>query len=344
MRIRLHTRRAVIAASSIAAIASIALVPTTVATAAPALPSVGVKSSDGSSLESVSAVSGQELNITVRSAAMDKVIPLTVLLPADRSKPRPTLYLLNGAGGGEDSATWQRNTDIVSFFAKKNVNVVVPNSGAWTYYTDWIKDDKVLGKVKWSTFLGKELPEIIDKALGASGSNAIAGISSSATSVFNLAMDNPGRFKAVGSYSGCVASSAFDGQTYIKLVVNGRGGADPTNMWGPYDGPLWKANDAIVSAAKLRGLSIYVSNGSGLPGPYDSPDKVRFGTTFGEQILLGGPIEAATNFCAHRLQSRLAELKIPAKFHFPPVGTHSWNYWEDELHLSWPQMGRAIGA
>ena len=36
------------------------------------------------------------VRITVHSEAMDRDIPLEVILPADTSAPRPTLYLLNG--------------------------------------------------------------------------------------------------------------------------------------------------------------------------------------------------------------------------------------------------------
>ena len=66
----------------------------------------------------------RKVTISVFSPAMDRNIPLEVILPADNSEPRPTLYLLNGAGGGEDSATWQRKTDVMNFFQDKNVNVV----------------------------------------------------------------------------------------------------------------------------------------------------------------------------------------------------------------------------
>ncbi|MDJ0114615.1 alpha/beta hydrolase-fold protein, partial [Rhodococcus erythropolis] len=78
------------------------------------------------------------------------------------SEPRPTLYLLNGAGGGEDRATWQRQTDVNEFFADKNVNVVTPLEGAFSYYTDWVNDDPSLGRQKWQTFLTQELPPVID--------------------------------------------------------------------------------------------------------------------------------------------------------------------------------------
>lgn len=122
--------------------------------------------SGGSALDHVEEINARQLTMYVYSAAMDKVIPLEVIRPADTSAPRPTLYLLNGAGGGEDTATWQTRTDVVDFFGDKNVNVVNPIGGAYSYYTDWEKPDPVLGLNKWTTFLTQELPPIVDATLG----------------------------------------------------------------------------------------------------------------------------------------------------------------------------------
>ncbi len=110
-----------------------------------ALPSVGVQASafadpvgdtavadGGSYLVSNTKVKGRESKMRVYSASMDRVIPLQVITAADTSEPRPTLYLLNGAGGGEDSASWQVNTDLVDFFDDMNVNVVSPMMGAFS--------------------------------------------------------------------------------------------------------------------------------------------------------------------------------------------------------------------
>ncbi|SUA73621.1 Uncharacterised protein [Nocardia otitidiscaviarum] len=47
-----------------------------------------------------------------------------MLRPADTSEPRPTLYLLSGAGGGIDTATWKLRTDAPEFLSDKNINVV----------------------------------------------------------------------------------------------------------------------------------------------------------------------------------------------------------------------------
>lgn len=293
-------------------------------------------------IASSQSVGPQQADITVHSAAMNRNIPLTVLTPKDTSKPAPVLYLLNGAGGGEDAATWQRNTDVVQFFANKHVYVVIPMQGAFSYYTDWIKADEELGVNKWATFLGKELPTAIDGTYNTSGKNAIAGISSSATSVLNLAIANKGLYKAVGSYSGCASTSTPHGSSFMRVVIETRGGGDVRNMWGKVGGPLWKANDPVVNAAGLRGTSLYLSTATGLPGVHDNLAEVPDPAVLADRVVVGGAIEAATKFCTEELASRLRQLNIPATVDRPLGGTHSWPYWQDQLHKSWPQLARAI--
>ncbi|MFD3596281.1 alpha/beta hydrolase [Nocardia sp. NPDC058640] len=308
--------------------------------------SIGSARADGSRLDHVDRPGQRQQTLSVYSAAMDRVIPLRVITPADTSVPRPTLYLLNGAGGGEDVANWYNQTDIVSFFADKNVNVVTPAEGAFSYYTDWQRDDPKRGRNKWQTFLTEELPPIIDATLRTTGVNAIAGLSMSATAVLNLAIAAPDRYRAVGAYSGCASVDDPVSRAYIDFVL-ARGGADPVNMWGPPGDPAWRANDPYLHAEGLRGKAIYLSSATGLPGsaevlpPGATPGKA-LGMT--NQILLGGAIEAAANQCTQRLAARLAELNIPAHTEFRPAGTHTWQYWEQDLHNSWPLIAAAIGA
>ncbi|MEV6101345.1 alpha/beta hydrolase family protein [Nocardia sp. NPDC051981] len=282
----------------------------------------------------------------VYSAAMQRTIPLQVLTASDASTPHPTLYLLNGASGGTDITNWYSRTDIVSFFWNKNVNVVTPVGGEFSYYTDWQRDDPKLGRNRWETFLTRELPPIIDATLHTSGVNAIAGVSMSATSALDLAAAAPTLYSAVAAYSGCASTSDAAGRAYIRLVL-ARGDADPKNMWGPDDDPAWRAHDAILNADALRGKAIYLSSGTGLPGPAEAlgaqatPDQV---VTKANQMVLGGMIEAATNSCTHQLADRLSALNIPAQVDFRTVGTHTWAYWQDDLHNSWPLLAAALGT
>jgi len=281
----------------------------------------------------------------VHSAAMERTIPLKILRSPDRAKPSPTVYLLNGAGGGVDGMDWYTQTDVVSFFADKNVNVVTPVGGAYSYYTDWQRDDRVLGRNKWETFLTRELPPLVDQLLKTNGRNVIAGISMAATSVLNLAAHNPGLFRAVGSYSGCASTTDPLGRAYVKTVVSMALGTDVKNMWGPDGDPDWVHNDAVVNADKLRGTALYISNGSGLAGASDTFDGTNPngpGFVLLNQMVVGGAIEVATGDCTRRLKSALEKLDIPAHFELRERGTHSWGYWQDDLHNSWPMFEQAL--
>jgi diacylglycerol O-acyltransferase / trehalose O-mycolyltransferase len=303
------------------------------------------KSADGSYIAQVSVKDDRNLTLQVFSAAMDKNIEIQVQRPADTSAPRPTLYLLNGAGGGEDSATWQAQTDAAQFFADKNVNVVTPVGGKWSYYTDWRAPDPVLGVDMWKTFLTEELPPLIDSGLDANGTNAIAGLSMSGTSVLQLPIAKPGLYRSVGAYSGCAQISDPIGYNFVNAVV-AAGGGDSKNMYGPAGDPMWAANDPYVHADQLRGLDLFISDGNGLPGQWDTLDGPHAlpgvpGLT--NQVTVGGALEAAANYCSHNLQNRLNYLGIPATYDFQPAGTHSWGYWEDALKASWPVLANGMG-
>ncbi|MDR7172651.1 S-formylglutathione hydrolase FrmB [Nocardia kruczakiae] len=303
-----------------------------------------VTAPDGSYISDIRRRDDRILDIGVYSAAMRTVTRVQVIRAADPDRPAPTLYLLNGANGGISDGSWSDRTDIAEFFADKQVNVVVPFGGASSYFTDWRADDPVLGRQRWRTFLTKELPPIIDSGFGGTGVNAIAGISMAGTSVFQLALAAPGLYKAVGSYSGCVRTSDPQGQLIVDAVVGNRMG-NTVNMWGPPTDPAWAANDPYLHADRLRGTAIYVSTGTGLPGPLDTFQGAHGDATqLAYQLVFGAALEGVTNICTHQLHDRLQQLGVPATFDFRPTGTHSWGYWQDDLHTSWSLFAAALGA
>ncbi|NNG98364.1 alpha/beta hydrolase [Gordonia araii] len=288
----------------------------------------------------------QEHTLIVYSAAMRQSFPVTVLLPRDKSKPRPVLYLLNGAGGGEDSATWAARTSYTKYFKNKNVYVVTPVGGAFSYYTDWVRRDPAIGKPMWQTFLTKELPPLIDGHFKTTRRNAIAGISMAGTSVFNLAIAKPRLYRSVAAFSGCARTSDPLGQQYIKLVID-RGQGNIANMWGPLGGRGWIANDPYIQAPRLRGTKIYMTTGTGAPGKHENlQNKGIAGDpgTLANQTIVGGLIESAVNVCTQEMAQRLRSLRIPFKLTTRPGGTHSWGYWEDDLHSTWPSLARDLGT
>ncbi|WP_188828334.1 alpha/beta hydrolase [Nocardia camponoti] len=285
---------------------------------------------------------GRQFEVVVFSAAMNKPVTLWLSHPGAGA---PALYLLNAVDGGETGGPWMARTDIVSFFADKHVNVVVPIGGRASMYTDWQRDDPALGRNKWTTFLTNELPPLLDARFGMTGANAIAGLSMSATSALNLAIAAPGRYRAVGAYSGCTQTSNATAEALIRSEL-ATFGADATNMWGLPGDPAWAAHDPTLNADRLRGTAIYLSSGNGAPGPHEALNDPSINNNVGvlvDRLLVGGTMEAIIGSCSAPLAGRLAQLGIPADVRFRPAGTHAWPYWQDDVHDSWPMMAAALG-
>nr|WP_280458435.1 alpha/beta hydrolase family protein [Nocardia carnea] len=271
---------------------------------------------------------GRAVALDVFSPAMNRVITNRVI-PAAGGGPAPTIYLLTGIGGGTDGISWWDDTDVRQFFADKNVNVVMPIGGAYTLYTDWRTDDPVLGRARWQTYLTTELPAVVDARFTTTGRNAIAGVSMSGGSAVDLAIQAPGRYQAVASYSGCPWSADAAGVAMVGAQVL-RGGGNPGNMWGPPGGPGWQAHDAFRHAARLAGTAVYLSAASGIPGAIDR------GWGF-------PPVEAVASACTSAFAGRLAQLGVGAVHIDRPAGAHTWGQFEYDLHDSWPYLARAIG-
>ncbi|PXX71340.1 S-formylglutathione hydrolase FrmB [Nocardia tenerifensis] len=310
------------------------------------------ESPNGSRLVDAVQGPGRVLELTVYSAAMGRPIAVEVLPAADDSRPAPVLYLLNGIDGGtetgkwSDGGNWLTKTDAARFFADQQVTVVMPVGGGGTLFADWRADDPVLGRQRWGTFLTAELPAIIDSAFHGTGANAIAGPSMASSAVFRLALAAPGRFRAIGSYSGCVRTSDPLGQAIVAAMVVGQRG-DPRNLWGPLDDPAWAANDPYLHVAELRDTTVYVSTGTGQAGPLDTLDGPGINANplkLLDQLTVGGMLDGITAACTAQLRERLRELNIPATVDERPTGTHSWGYWQQDLHNSWPLFRAALGG
>lgn len=306
------------------------------------------------------------LIVSVWSDKMAIEVPNIVQRPRDGNAAAPVLYLINGAGGGEDSATWQAQSDVRAFMSDKDAWTVTPIGGAFSYYTDWQRYDpnvqtryarETNRPMAFETYLAEELPDLFENRYGGNYQNrkrSLAAISMTATSVLTIAQNYPGRFQAIGSYSGCAETSTPIGYQFINIVTGMRGGANLDNMWGPYPGPGWVDNDPVAQAHKFVAQrdngtlpAMFISTGNGLPGPHESLENWRLRNSIpalANQAIVGGIIEAATQYCTANLARRFGELQIPAQFDFAPNGTHSWGYWEDDLKQSWPMMAQAMNA
>ncbi|MCP1388002.1 esterase family protein [Corynebacterium sp. TA-R-1] len=301
--------------------------------------------------------------VSVYSDSMKRDIPVAVLPARDefgqRVEGAPTYYLLNGAGGSEQNTDWlvQAPENVRDVFKGQRVNVVIPMEGAFSYYIDWltVPEENIYyrGKQLWTTFLGEELPYAIEDYLGANDLRAVTGFSMSATSSLLLAEHYPNRYAAVGSFSGCAATSTPLPSFFVGLTVNrgsaGKGNITPENLWGPRGSEYNRYNDALVMADKLAGTGthIYMSSGTGLAAETDmvgylkNVRKLTSTQALSNSLTLnveGGAIEGAMNACSHDLHTKLKSLDVPVTFNQRPVGTHSWPLWRDDLAVSWDQV------
>lgn len=281
-------------------------------------------------------ISPTRSSIYVESSAMGRTIQVDVLHPAGGG-PRASYYLLDGLDPGVGQSTWTNATDAETFFLGKNLNVVLPVGGQAGYYTDWQRDDPHFGRYRWETFLTRELPPIIDAEFDGDGVNGIGGLSMGGNAAFILAARNPWLYQAVAGYSACPDTGLATGG--IMFSIANRGG-NPLNMWGAPGSPAWAEHDPALMTDRLRGKAIYLSTGTGVPGPHELELKPQLP----ENIVLGGPVEVGINLCTASFDRKLRASGIGARIDYSPTGTHSWSYWRDMLHASWPTIGPALGA
>lgn len=278
------------------------------------------------------------VRILVDSPALRRTVGVNIILPADNSVPRPSLYMLEGVDASENQSGWV-DPATTAFFADKNVNVVMINGGVGSLYTDWNEIDPGVGLHKWETFITQELPPLIDAEFGTNGVQSILGNSMGAQGAMMLAHRNPGMYKGIAVMSGCYSTMDPLGNTSAQWTVSSRNG-DPTNMWGPVGSPQWEAHDSVINAEALRGMDIYLSTNSGLVGRHEDFSDPNIL----DRIFIGGGLELAANFCTQIMDERLQDLNIPATVDYEPTGTHAWGYWLDQLPKAWVVLSKSLGV
>lgn len=286
-----------------------------------------------------SGIDGRMHRLEVYSAAMDRDVPVTVMAPSDPDQEAGVFYLLDGNSGQTEGNNWlvPGKGGAAEFFADQDVYAVFPTGGTGTLYTDWQDEHPEYGTVKWETFLTEELPVAIEQRFTTNGRRAIGGISSGAQGALLLAARSPGMYDAVAGYSGCYDTSSEIGRAVTELTVLGAG-VDSDQMWGPPEHPDWHDHDLFAHADGLRGADVYLSAGTGLPGPHETLDTPQLE----RRIVIGGLLEAGSNACTQDLVQTLRGHDVNVVHSAPPVGAHDWPYWRDELARSWPVIGARL--
>jgi S-formylglutathione hydrolase FrmB len=325
--------------------ASVALVGLVVAVAAalltgPAATAATAMADDGAHVVAQTQVDDHMVDLTIASPAVGGNVMVRLILPAHWSQQPartwPALYLLDGANEPVDYQSWTHFTDAESFFAGKDVLVVLPSDGSDGIYSDW-HDLGFFGGPKWETFHTTELPQLLGRGYRASGVNAVAGVSIGGMGAMDYAARHPGLFRAAASYSGLLTVRTPVTEAIVDTILL-RGGHNPLQAWGSSSitPQLWNDHDATLLAPRLAGVKLFVSSGNGNPfGPFPAT---------AEEILLGAPLEAAIWGTQGSFVATLRAHGIPVTTDFYGAGVHTWPYWERELQRSWPLLAGALGV
>ncbi|WP_067696409.1 alpha/beta hydrolase-fold protein [Nocardia jejuensis] len=288
-------------------------------------------------------LSERRVALWVDSPAMGTQIQVQLLLAREwNSKPDsrfPTLFMLDGLHAGDDQSGWTENAGAETFYADKNITVVLPIGGAGSFYADWRRGDN--GRTyRWETFLTKELPPLLEHDWRTSAVRGLAGLSMGGTAAMSLAARNPGFARYAASYSGLLTLTTLGMPQAVRYTVNDAGGFDSDAMFGSATDAEWAAHDPYALAERLKGVSLYVSSGSGLAGARDIPRGIPGVST----NWVGMALEVLSRFSSQQFVAKLNKLSIPIQVNYRPSGTHSWPYWDFEMRQSWPQAASALGV
>ena len=300
-----------------------------VAAAAPAT------ADDGATVVGQTAVDARMVDLQISSPALGFTAPVRLILPKDWSaEPNqtwPVLYLLHGCCDDQDYKSWTAYTDLEQFMSDKDVLVVLPSDGMAGMYSNWWNFG-LNTEPGYETFHTVELEQILQRGYRASTDQAIGGISIGGYGAMAYAARHPGLYRAAASYSGVLDTVL----PVISQIVDGimiREKLDPLALWGDvYLNPtLWAAHNPYDLANSLRGVTLFVSSGNGVPGPLDPS---------GASLDV---LEVAAQVASQTFTARLSSLGIPVTTDYYGSGSHSWPYWQREFHDSWPIIAAALG-
>ena len=308
---------------------------------------IGVESDDGSRVVAQHVLDSRTVDITIDSAALGQTAAARVLLPrgfSSRSRGAwPVFYLLHGGLGSY--VDWTESSDVERLTRSTDVLVVMPDAGRLGFYADWWNHGAG-NKPGWETFHLTELRQIIERGLGAGDERAIAGLSMGGFGAMSYAGRQPELFRAAAAFSGVLDTThptvapIFPGpyptwlmQTFLQPL-----GYDPLALFGDpmAQADIWAAHNPADLVENLRGITLYVSCGNGQLGPLDPA-----GTDPSGLLAL---LEAALLLHNQEFVARANQLDIDVTADFYGPGTHTWPYWQRQLHVAFPLLMRAIGA
>jgi len=267
--------------------------------------------------------------------------PIRVQVQWARHGGSAALYLLDGMRARDDANGWAVYTNALRQFAQDNITVVMPVGGESSFYTDWSAPSSTNGQkttYKWETFLTEELPAYLARFGVSPHHDAILGLSMSAAPALSLAVHHRQQFTFAGALSGFFDLQDPTTQAELRLAMHEVGNFDIDSMWPPHS-PAWQRNDPTTFAPQLRGLSLFIACGSGIPDATDLAD-----TATAADAVAGIGLELLANQSTRAFQGRLTSVGVPAVWDLPRTGTHTWPDWQRELANARPYILAATRA
>jgi S-formylglutathione hydrolase FrmB len=302
----------------------------------------------------------------------------------------PVLYLLTGQGASYSA--WSCMTFLKQYLSGVRAMVVMPDgsraeSSRWfdmrTAKPHAIDDGKLPGQLsipglysnwaapstdgspeRWETFIMVDLPKIVRAYGGDTSKQTIAGLSMGGFGSVYLALQYPGAFKAVGSFSGPINPSAPEGKALVTATL-ANAGQDTKAPFGDavLDAQyLWRFHDPAYLVAPVNGglwpqaQTLYTALGNGSKTLFLAAD-------YGLSVELGAESQAK-NFLANLLSGyntfrKLANPSAPTVTAVPNVsfprntggdhrfgypGDHNWQNWDGKLCQALPLLVAPLGT
>jgi diacylglycerol O-acyltransferase/trehalose O-mycolyltransferase len=259
----------------------------------------------------------------------------------------PGVYLLDGLRARDDFNGWDIETAAFEWYVDSGLAVIMPVGGQSSFYSDWYKP--ACGKAgcstyKWETFLTQELPGYLAANKGVNPNRTAAvGLTMAGSAAMTLAIYYPQQFQYAASLSGFLNLSEGWWPMLVGMSMGDAGGYEADDMWGKTEDPnsAWKRNDPMVNIDQLvaNGTRLWVFCGNGKPADINGSG-VAAGNNFNAKFLESFTLRTNKTF----QEQYIAAGGKNGVFNFPEAGTHSWEYWGQQLNQMKPDIQRVLGA
>jgi S-formylglutathione hydrolase FrmB len=286
---------------------------------------------------------GDQIRLKVFSPAMNRELPVTLLVPDDfdRQSSFPVLYALGGneEGANADRA-WLNSTDI-RYAATHGALVVMPPTEKGGFFSDWYD-----GSRKWETFHTVELPALVRSKFKGTGKQAVMGISIGGHAALKYAAHHPGQYAAAAAYSGVLASST-PGMSSLYQATMRIAGQNPFSIWGDpvLQRAKWQYEDPALHLNGLRDTNLFISAAAGVPrmagAAGDGTPQGRISQLsqkpndgIAQTLAVANPAYETSVMFARKASA--AGLNVTTSF--PVRGVHNWSLWKDEFKVAWSEV------